>query len=525
MSYQSAQRQKLTKDTGVFSWGFVDNVQNVDMAGQFSPYLRNARLDWQSITIRPWHQLFNDDLTAGDYPRGIGRYLRADPSGNVMVIRHNTDATHKLYTLTAWGTLTSIATGADIASDNRMHFTNIADDVYCMNWVDDIGILNGTTYTTPSFGIVNFAPAFSCVFDAKHWASGWSTNSNKVYYSAINDYDWFGMAGSGQLTFQEQITWLASNGQAIFYFTPNSVSMTGIGDVQDSWGTLYYVSRALQSSEWAPCNASIVSAGSNIYFLSTGNTISMIAQGQNVNWFEVIGLSDRPYAGISKIMSTLDVDQSDSFGYFLPDVMLIKWHLKTNGSSINDIVIVYDITKDKFLVDDRKYFYGGVNFEGKNYTISMLEPKVYQDEYSQDDEWSAIPFEYHTKEFYISDPTFKKILWEARTLVDINELAELTQEIWIDWASVDTKTVDSDNIPVAASGIGTLTVGEEAIGEWANDDDYKEIYILRTKGNLNKKGRKVQFRWVNGSLAGKVRLKDLWIKAEVLPAEANNLTA
>ncbi len=62
-------------------------------------------------------------------------------------------------------------------------------------------------------------------------------------------------------------------------------------------------------------------------------------------------------------MSTLDVDQSDSFGYFLPDEMLIKWHLKKAGSAINDIVVVYDITKDKFLVDDRKFFYGGVYFE------------------------------------------------------------------------------------------------------------------------------------------------------------------
>lgn len=442
-----------------------------------------------------------------------------------MVIRHNTDATHKLYTLTEWGTLTSIVTGADIASNNRMHFTNIADDVYCMNWVDDIGILNGTTYTTPSFGIASFAPAFSCVFDAKHRASGWSTNSNKVYYSAANDYDGFGAAGSGSLTFQEQITGLISNSQAIFYFTKNSISLTGVGDIQDSWGTLYYVSRALQSSEWAPCNASIVSAGSNVYFLSSSNAICMVAPWGNVNGFEVVGLSDRPFAGISKIMATLDTDQTASFGYFLPDVMLIKWHVKKNGSTINDLVIVYDVANDKFLVDDRKYFYGWVYFEGKNYTISMLEPKVYQDEYSQDDEWGAIPFEYHTKEFYISDTTFKKILREARTLLDINALASCTQEIYIDWVSQDSKTIDSDNIPIADAWIGTLTVGEEAIGEWALDDDYKETYILRTKGNLNKKGRKVQLRWVNGSLAGKVRLKDVAIRVEVLPGEANNLTA
>ncbi|MBP9798167.1 hypothetical protein KBC70_03405 [Candidatus Woesebacteria bacterium] len=62
----------------------------------------------------------------------------------------------------------------------------------------------------------------------------------------------------------------------------------------------------------------------------------------------------------------------------------------------------------------------------------MIEPKVYQDEINQDDEDSAIDFEYWTKKFYISDPTYKKILWESRTLLDMNDLAEPTQEIWID---------------------------------------------------------------------------------------------
>jgi len=71
----------------------------------------------------------------------------------------------------------------------------------------------------------------------------------------------------------------------------------------------------------------------------------------------------------------------------------------------------------------------------------MIEPKVYQDEINQDDEDSGIQFEYWTKEFYISDPTYKKILWETRTLLDINELQALTQEIWIDGGLVDTKTL------------------------------------------------------------------------------------
>tara|TARA_R110000868_G_scaffold398038_1_gene670992 strand:+ start:500 stop:748 length:249 start_codon:yes stop_codon:yes gene_type:complete len=82
----------------------------------------------------------------------------------------------------------------------------------------------------------------------------------------------------------------------------------------------------------------------------------------------------------------------------------------------------------------------------------MIEPKVYQDEIYQDDEDTGIQFEYWTKEFYLSDPTYKKILWESRTLIDINELVSLTQEIWIDGALVDTKVIDIDNYNATTAG-------------------------------------------------------------------------
>lgn len=141
-------------------------------------------------------------------------------------------------------------------------------------------------------------------------------------------------------------------------------------------------------------------------------------------------------------MATLDTDQSESFGYYLPKENLIKWFFKSDGASFNDVCVVYDITHDAFLVDSQKFFFGGIFFGGKNYTISMIEPKVYQDEYAQDDEDSPIQFEYWTKEFYISDPTYKKILWESRTLLDINELAQPTQEIWIDGGLKDSKTIN-----------------------------------------------------------------------------------
>jgi len=66
-----------------------------------------------------------------------------------MIVRHNISGTQKLNTITAGGAVVSITTGSDIASDNRMSFTNVADTVYCLNGSDGLGLLSGTTYTVP----------------------------------------------------------------------------------------------------------------------------------------------------------------------------------------------------------------------------------------------------------------------------------------------------------------------------------------------------------------------------------------
>lgn len=556
MSYRSA---KNIAPESVFSWWYVDNTQNLFLKDQYSPYLRNARLDWQSITIRPWHSLFAT-LTTWSSPKGIGSYLRSDPTNDVLVVRHNKDADEKLVTIAEDGTVTNINTGANITSDNRMFFQNVADVIYCMNGSDGMGKLSGTTYTVPSTGIASFSPSFSVVFGGSHWASGWSTNSNKVYKSVADNYEDFSSTWSDSFTFSEQIVGLSANLQALFYFTKNTISLTGVGDITDTAWTITYNTRSLNVKEWAVNNASIVEVGDATYFLSSSNAISKIARGTTVNWFDVLDLSARKYSGIDTIMSTLDKNQEDSFGVYLPDVGLIKWYVKSAWATFNDVCIVYDTIKDAFLVDTNKPFFDSVFFKGYTYAVSMLEPKVYQDEINQDDEDSAIEFEYWTKEFYLSDPTYKKILWESRTLLDINELAVLTQSIWIDWESIDSKTIywtdniDSytwENAPdtwedanyswnaygivtpwvykkssgwIWVSPIGMHPVGMSADSLSMLDDDYQEIYILRTKGNLNTKGKKIQFRYINNSLAGKVRLKNIEMLVEVLPWLSSNLT-
>lgn len=527
MSHQDAKTIRLSDKRWLFSWWYVDNAANIDLMPYYSPYLRNARLDWHSIVIRPWHTLLAE-LTAWSYPKWIGSYNRTDPSNSRLVVRHNTDSTHKLYSITTAWVETSISTSSDISSNNRMTFTNVNDVIYCMNWSDNFGKLSGTTYTTPSTWVSNFAPAFSVVFNSSHRASWRSTNSNVVYKSVWDNYEDFNSTWSDTFTFQEPIVGLSANDESLFYFTLNTISVTGKWDIQDTAWVFTYTNRKLQAQEWALNHYTIVWAWNETYFVTPSLKICKIAKWQNIEWYEVLELSERENRGITKILSTLDTDQSNAYGVYLPKQRLIKWFFMLDWSTFNDLCIVYDIQHDAFLVDTQKYFYDSAWHDSMLYSVSMIEPKVYRDEYSQTDEDSMIPFEYRTKIFYFWDPTSKKILWSTRTLLDISELAELTQEILLNRAIADSKTIDSDNIDTSDGWLWYEAIAEYAIGEWEMDDeertDYQETYIYRHKGHLNKMFRTFQLRRTNSTIAGKVRLKDVYVEYEQKPYLATDLT-
>ena len=554
MSYRTASWQDLWEGTGtgVFSQGYVDNTPNLYIPQWASPYLRNARLDGNTIEIRKGHTLFKDIESLEAWwavaSKGIWSYLRPNDLSSRLIVRENYDADKKIVLYDEDGTATPVTTWANITSDNRMCFINIADTVYCMNGSDKLGKLTGSTYTVDTSKIpTNFAPAFWVVFNGCQRLSWWSTNPNVVYKSLGWIYDNTGQfqvpayynftdTGSDQFTFEENVTGLCANAQALFYFTKNTISVTGSNDYEtvqigsSGWSRIAYRTAVLTAKEWAVNHYWIVWVWNDVYYITPSNKICKIVRGNNIYGYEVQDLSGRKYAGCEGLMRTLAKDQSQCFGYYVPKEDIIKWFFKTEGSDIHDICVVYDIEKDKFLVDTGKPFSWGVAFKGKVYTISEVEPKIFIDENGSEDEDAPIPFEYWTKEFYVSDPSFKKIFWETRTTIDINLNTELIQEIWVDGRKVDSVVINKswlkDNavwwIATFATGTSMVWVDIEA-DTYTEELDTNELYILRTKWNLNVRGHKIQFRFSNTTEWAKLRLKYLSLRSEVLPELTNGL--
>lgn len=521
MSYQSAKYQNLvdSKWRAPFSSGIIDNQQSYLLPPGNTPYGRNFRVAGWSVYIRPGYSLFSEFSGTGDFPYGIGSYLRADSANDVLVVRFSTDATHRLQVIAADGTSTPILTAALIpGGQRRMTFTNIGEVMYCFNGQALMGKLSGTTYTTVTAAVPsNFAPSYSVVFNDTHWASGWSTNANLVYRSvpwAPEDFTW---TGSGTISFNEQITWLIANLESLFFFTKNSISVTTKGDITQVWTDFGYAVRAMQAQEGATCNASIVWAGNSVFFLTPSNKIMKIEKGISNLGFDTVDVSHRKNKGIENLMGSLDPDQSDSFGYYVPSTNLCKWYVKSYGATFNDTCIIYSTNYDTFYVDTNKNFFDGIVFNWSEYTCSTLEKKVFQDEVGQTDDDQAIQFDYQTKAFAPSGPTLRNELWEARFFWSINELAELTQEIYVDGNLVSTKVIDADNIPLLTGWIWSEPVWSWAVAEYDPDAaDMFDVYLITTKGQLQKKWFFFVFRYTNSTLAWKAQLRNLQFKSESL---------
>ena len=153
-------------------------------------------------------------------------------------------------------------------------------------------------------------------------------------------------------------------------------------------------------------------------------------------------------------------------------------------------------------------FWGVTAFNDKHYTISATTKQVFRDEYWLDDDLDAISFSYETKELDLWLYNSKKELWDENTLVAINSLTPLVQKIYVDWVLVDTKQVDSDNLP-------------DSPVAWT----MYPVTIRRTKGNLQVKGYKIKVTYTCSTVWARVRLDSMSMKIEVLSEMANSLTA
>ncbi len=589
MSYDTA---KPFLPEGIFSGGYVDNTPEHSLQDRYSPFSRNTRLNWKATEKRPGHSRIvtltawdhprgiwaaRDYLIVRHNQWGNNNLVRINPDNSTVDIDTGTSITSSnrmffqntgdgVYTMN-WVDQMWLYDGnsfRELSRPNRVEmtltsefpantisiarsdgtFTSTVNSFDGRDWVifeqiwanfatwETIQVFiswqsNPETRVIESVIRIEYRPAFSTTFSDSLWLAWWWLN-DRVAKSDANDFNRLLWGWADIFRFNDPITALTSSNQSLYIFSARTISAIGDGDITDTGWLLSFNTRSITAQEWAANNACTVQVGYNVYYLTPSNKINQLARGNNLSWFEVLELSERDSKGVSEILGTLDPDQSTSFGQFYPRQNIIKWHLRVRWSSNTNIVITYDLTKDSFLVDDNQFFFDWVHSWETNYTISSIEPEVYIDETGTDDNWSIISFRYETRNFDLGSPTIKKELWESRMYTAINRSAELIQQIQIDWAIIDSRQVDRDNIPIAAGWVGTAAIWTTAVWTWgwfrSDSDDLFNVDIIRTKWHLQVKWNKIKWIFTENTLWWKVRLEWLDALIEVLPRVQSELT-
>jgi len=601
MSFSTAKYITLSdKQWPILTGGLITNSEPWMIPYKNTPNAQNFRVNGRWISIREGFYQFWDILGATGHPMGIAAYYRSIPTDDSIILRYNSDSTHKLVSVhpTTW-VQTEIDTGTNIASDNRMNFVGANDSLYCLNGSDRIWKISWTSYSTISTGsidfqwtgindmtvtywvvwhifniviysaasspdqfawnvdgwaytfwvgitwgaqllaywtsvtffdvnwhtqddvwIVNtwFLASFGTWFDNSLFIAGDPARPNRLYKSAANSPDSYTGSGSDIFDSPYPISWLAWAGQTLYVFSRNTIDMINNNSIKQVGDILAYTSIPLEANEGASNHESIAVYWKDCYYLSASNKIKKLTPNSQL-FYDVAEVSHRTGKGIDRTMERLDKDQSQSFAYVIPEKGLIKWHVKSKGSSFNDICIVYSVIYDEFMLDTKKTFLAWINYNTKNYTISQIEPKLYRDEEWYTDDDTPIQFIYETKALDLWEPTILKEMWQARTFLWINSLAVVSQDIFKDWQLVDTKTIDKDDLPYDIDWIGTQEIWTFAIWEEADltkVSDLINISVVRDKWNLQQRWQVFNVRWSCSTLWARVNLQQFTPRMELL---------
>lgn len=506
----------------VFWGGIITSIEAYELTDGDSPDLLNARIKWKDTVIRNGFILLWEVLGwLWKHPTWIWWYTSALWTDDHLLVAYKQAADEYLVRVDEDGTQTPINTWTDITVEARTNLTTVWWITYITNWVDIIWKYNGTVYAAlTTLILADFSPSFTVLFDGAIWAWWWSENPDTVYKTVKWDWDDYTWSWSDEYSnFWDNIVWLAATMQSLFYFTNYSAWVTDKNDIDTSSWVATYNQRPLLLQEWSVNHNSIVSAGRYLFFVTPSNKIKIITRSQEQ--FDADDLSHTNYSWIQSIMDNLDENQIDSFGYFVPEQNIVKWHFKSKWRTYNDVCVIYDLNHKCFLRDSQKFFYAWINFKKKYYTVSMLEDKVYRDEFSFTDDGVPIWFKRFSKEFTTWWPTFKQELYQARRLLSINRLAIVTEKIFLDGNLIQTETFDWTKI-INPDGIWTYPIWTSEIWvDWDKLWSEKEFDISKDqqvteKSMLSVRWYKIKILWECSTLWARLSLKDYDLRVEWL---------
>lgn len=389
MAERLKMKQLQTDTWGYFSWGIVGGEGIHITWLKYALDGRNWRIKNGALTPRDGFYAISEDPETlwAKKIRGITDNQALFVVCDKMFYEVNVDTG-------AWTELSSMWNR--FTNDVDIEFINFWKYTICFSWDDYPRVWDNVADTRTKLTSSNIeswsVPRFGAKFAYWTYVAWWWAKSNILYISrgvtTTNPqyaYDWV-WSWSEKLETQSNIESIVSNRERLYIFTEESIeiittnSLASVGSVT----TTYAVPIAWKNRVGS--HRSVVVADNIIMFLTKENEIKTIAYFPWITEADIGNLSNRQWRSIQSFMSTLDVDQSGSFGYFHKEKKLVKWHLREKGYTFNNIILVYDITNDERYIDDNKYFSCSTEYNWVYYTWSDVTAFVYIDEIGGDDD-------------------------------------------------------------------------------------------------------------------------------------------
>lgn len=348
-------------------------------------------------------------------------------------------------------------------------------------------------------------PRFGVPFANFMWAAGGNTGAyskrNVLYVSrpatAANPgycFDWTG-SGSDALLCPRDILSLVTTLSRIFIFQDGRIDWIDKSSYVTIGGAAAFFRNPLAIGDRVASKDCAVAAGDKLFYMTDRRRIRTVNYALGVDQPEVGDLSEDPEVGIQLWLdNNLHSDQSSAFGWYDQGNKQVKFHVRGKDSSVNNLVVIWDMVAKTFLVDDNKLFGAGANHLGLQYAGSSITGDLYQDETGGDDDGQKISGYRQSAPIFLGANSTNKIWGGAKTSGTIGTNSSCAQLLMVDGKSVDQSTISYASPVIASPEVdGVSVAGAPVAGALVSVSD-KPFLKDRTHGYVNQIGRNLSVR-------------------------------
>ena len=470
----------------IFSgWKIADWWQLVIPASH-SESIENVRLSNGSTTNRKWYKSIYTWSWTSINGINYNDWLYFVEDGNFKKWVSETEAT------TIWAIWS-----------HKSQFVNYSNYQIICNWQWKPRVYNWSTLIQLTTQIEDGSnPRFGATLSyATYLAGGWD-KKGRLYMSKpstastptdIYAYEW---DSSYKRDMQSPIDAMCATMSRLFIFTEKKIEYIDKDTTVEVWGIPVIVSIPFSNQSSPINNEVVVVADDIVFFITKTRQIKTIWY---VAWHtdpKIWNISHKDKGWISKLLETLDDDQSGAVWYFDSTQNLAVWHLRSKWYTFNNLCLVYDIIRQEFIPDSGKIFWSACEWaDGKIYAGGQLSPALYIDWVGKLDDGNPIKRKRQTPPIFLGTYTTRK-RWEwiaFAWMINANWVIQF--DVIIDGTIVYTWSITWQDI-VPIWWLWAKMISEEQV--WWDLEQVTKLYTFNktvSKGKIYRKWYSISVRF------------------------------